>query len=152
MRAQWACWDSSEEKEIVGQEYPDDPGMRALMWYDCMAIATRTDRAVACFTYGVNAMANLLSDFRTVNRIGDPARGKKDYLSSGVNAMHGLSLVQIHMPFTSRHFLRPQENPALSLFGNKDHESSTDQLTAVLVHDRGGKRTRDLQTVARQSV
>ena len=45
--------------------------------------------------------------------------------------MHGLSLVQIHTPFTSRHFLIPQDNPALSLFGNKDHETNTDQLTAV---------------------
>ena len=131
MRDQWASWDSSEEKERVSQEYPDDPGMRALMWYDCMAIATRTDRAVACFTYGVNAMANLLSDFRTVNRKGETARGKNNYLASGVNVRHGLSLVQIHTPFTSRHFLMPQDNPALSLFGNKDHETNTDQLTAV---------------------
>ena len=44
MKEQWGKWDSSETRAAVSSEYPDDEGMRALMWYDCMAIATRTDR------------------------------------------------------------------------------------------------------------
>ena len=64
MKEPWGKWDSSEARAAVSGEYPDDEGMRALMWYDCMAIATRTDRAVSCFCYGSNALGTLLSDFR----------------------------------------------------------------------------------------
>ena len=121
MKEQWGKWDSSEARAAVSSEYPDDEGMRALMWYDCMAIATRTDRAVSCFCYGSNALGNLLTDFRVVNRTGQTARGKSKPLSAGIGSMHGLTRVEIHTPYTSRHCLLPKHDSRLSLFGNKDH-------------------------------
>ena len=131
MKDQWGKWDSSEARAAVSSEYPGDEGMRALMWYDCMAIATRTDRAVSCFCYRSNALGNLLSDFRVVNRVGVTARGKSKPVASGVGAMHGLTRVEIHTPYTSRHCLLPKGDSRVSLFGNKDQGSNDFQSSCL---------------------
>ena len=131
MKEQWGKWDSSEARAAVSSKYPDDEGMRALIWYDCMAIATRTDRAVSCFCYGGNALGDLLSDFRVVNRVGHTARGKSTPLASGIRAMHGLTRVEIHTPCTLRHSLLPKPDSRLLLFGNKDHGSNDLQSSCL---------------------